>query len=346
MERDVELYYWLKLVRAFESRVAALNAQNRIQGGVYSGRGQEAIAVGITHSLMREEMLFPLHRDLGAFLVKGVPARALMAQLYGKREGLSRGKESFLHGGSLEHGVYGATSMLGSTLPVACGVALERKLRGKKEAAVALFGEGASSRGDVHEAMNFAAIHRLPVLFVCENNRYAYSTPNAAQFALENLSDRAQAYGMAGALCDGNDLHAVLAAAAKALNRARGGGGPTLLECKTYRLEGHSAHDRASYQESAERLEWEARDPIVRWERFLALRGFDLAQLGAELDARISGELADAVAYAESCAEPAPEEALEDLYATQTGGVPRIFAHRAAEAEERRAAEAQPTTLH
>ncbi len=326
MERDLELYYWLLLVRHFERRVERLHAKNQIVGSVYSGLGQEAIVVGCTYGLAREDVIFPLHRDLGAVLVKGVPQRLLMAQLLGKETGLSRGKEGFLHAGDLEQGVFGATSMLASTLPVACGFAFKFKVRRESRVAVAFFGEGASSRGDFHEAANFAGIHKLPVIFVCENNRYAYSTPLSATMAIDDLADRAAGYGFQGLTCNGNDLQDVLEHMERSLQRARDGAGPTLLECKTYRRLGHSDHDRASYRIKEEVPHWESRDPIRLWESYLQIKGYDLPKEKAALEERIKGEIDDAVRFAEECPEPKPEEALADLYATWTPGTPSIVA--------------------
>ncbi|MGC4119725.1 MAG: thiamine pyrophosphate-dependent dehydrogenase E1 component subunit alpha [Myxococcales bacterium] len=324
MDRDLELYYWLKLTREFEYRVSRLHAQNKISGGVYSGFGQEAVVVGTTWPLEKGDVIFPLHRDLGALLVKGVPPGVVMAQLYGKATGLARGKDSGLHGGSLEHGVFGSTSMLASSLPVAAGFALKFKLKHETKACVAYFGEGAGSRGDFHEAANFAGIHKLPVVFVCENNQYAYSTPLTATMAIDNVADRAQAYGFKGMVVDGNDLFAVLEATQKALGRARAGEGPTLIECKTYRMQGHSPHDRAAYRVDEERKRWEARDPLRLWESYLSVRGVDLDKARAEVEARVKQVVDDAVKFAEESPDPEAEEALTDIYATEVSGVPEI----------------------
>ncbi|MGH7837136.1 MAG: thiamine pyrophosphate-dependent dehydrogenase E1 component subunit alpha, partial [Candidatus Binataceae bacterium] len=173
IEFELHLYFQMKLIRAFEERVSRLHRQNKILGGVYSGAGQEAIVTGICAPLQEGDVVAPLHRDLGVFLMRGVEPGRLMAQLMGKESGLARGKDSFLHGGDLEHGIFGSTSMLGSSLPIAVGAALKFQIKREKHIAVAFFGEGAASRGDVHEAMNFAGVRKLPVLFVCENNRFA-----------------------------------------------------------------------------------------------------------------------------------------------------------------------------
>src|ERR1700749_4762795 len=198
VEYELQLYSWVKLIRGFEDRVSRLHRQNKILGGVYSGAGQEAIVTGICAPLQPGDFVAPLHRDLGVFIVRGVDPGRLMAQLMGKEHGLSRGKDSFLHGGDMEHFIFGSTSMLGSSLPVAVGAGLKFQMKKEKHVAVAFFGEGASSRGDVHEAMNFAGVRKLPVIFVCENNRYAYSTPLEKQMAIEDVASRGEAYGFKG----------------------------------------------------------------------------------------------------------------------------------------------------
>jgi pyruvate dehydrogenase E1 component alpha subunit len=318
--RDRELYYQLLLVRGFEERVSLLDRGGKLAGGVYSGRGQEAIPVGFCSVLRADDWIFPLHRDMGAFLAKGADPNRLMAQIFGKRDGFSKGKDSFLHGGDLSKGIFGATSMLGATLPVAVGTAHAFRLRREDRVAMAFFGEGASSRGDVHEAMNFAGVHRLPVVFVCENNFYAYSTPNELQFAVEHVSDRAAGYGFRGEACSGNDLLEVLRAAGKAVERARAGEGPTLVECKTYRYHGHSEHDRASYRSDDELSTWESRDPVELWELYLAHRKHDVEALRKETLARVSAVVEEALAFAEASPLPEGPEAMEDLYATPVPG--------------------------
>ena len=315
VEYELQLYYWMKLIRAFEERVSRLHRQNKILGGVYSGAGQEAVVTGVCAPLRPGDFVAPLHRDLGVFLVRGVDPGRLMAQLMGKETGLSRGKDSFLHGGDLEHGVFGSTSMLGSSLPVAAGAALKFQIKKEPQVAVAFFGEGASSRGDVHEAMNFAGVRKLPVVFVCENNRYAYSTPLEKQMAIENVADRAPAYGFKGHVVSGNDLLAVVQLAEKVVRRVRAGGGPELIECQTYRYRGHSEHDAALYRDKEELLEWQSRDPIPRYEFYLEKKGHDVKRIREEIDERTRTVVQQAVEFAEQSPPPAAGEALEDLYA-------------------------------
>lgn len=314
--KERELYFQLCLIREFEDRVSALDKQGRIQGGVYSGKGQEAVTVGVCHDLRPDDWIFPLHRDLGAFLVKGADPNRLMAQILGRKDGFSRGKDSFLHGGDLGRGIFGATSMLGSTLPVAVGTAYKFRLRKEDRVAIAFFGEGASSRGDVHEAMNFAGVHGLPVVFVCENNFYAYSTPTVLQFAVEDVAARAAGYGFKGDVCSGNDLHAVMKAANRAIHKARSGEGPTLLECKTYRYHGHSEHDGAAYRTEEELVTWESRDPVEQWEIYLGKRKYDIESIRTETRQRVKKIVDAALAYAEASPLPDGPEAMEDLYAT------------------------------
>jgi pyruvate dehydrogenase E1 component alpha subunit len=314
-EEDLQLYYLMKLTREFEDRVSKLHRQGKILGGVYSGMGQEAIVVGVCFGLKKEDLIAPIHRDMGAFLVKGVDPKALMAQLFGKKTGLSRGKDSFLHAGDLERGIFGSTSMLASSLPVATGAALKFKIKKEPHVAVAFFGEGASSRGDFHEALNFAGVRKLPVIYVCENNFYAYSTPVNLQMAVEDVAIRAEGYGFKGAVCSGNDLHAVMKTAQAAIERARKGEGPTLIECKTYRYHGHSEHDQPWYRPQEELIEWESRDPIPRFEIYLEKKGVNPDKLKEETEKKVKQVVDEAVAFAEESPFPDGKEAMEDLYA-------------------------------
>ncbi len=315
----LKLLYHLRLSRAFEERLSVLHRQGKVIGGIFSGIGQEAITVGTCYGLRREDYICPLHRDLGALLVKGVPPKILMAQVFGKRTGLSRGKDSYLHSGDTALGVFGNTSMLGSNLPVACGLAYGFKMRRQDHVAVAFFGEGAANVGDVHEAMNFAATHKLAVLFVCENNLYAYSTPFEKAFAISEVSTRAQAYGFPGVDVYGNDLLRVYGVIQEAIGRARRGEGPTLVECKTFRWHGHSEHDKASYRTQEEFLEWKSRDPIPLYERYLDEKGLLTSEVSQRLDKQIEEEIEQAVVFAEESPWPEGPEALEDVYAPVDG---------------------------
>ena len=311
----LDIYYMMVLSRTFEERVSTLYKQGRVQAGVFSGIGQEAISVGSCYGLEDEDFVAPAHRDLAVFLVKGVPPRAIMAQLYGRVDGLSRGKDSALHAGEPELNVFGGTSMLASQLCVAVGAALTFKMRGLPHVAVCYFGEGASCRGDFHEALNFAGVHRLPVIFICENNHYAYSTPLNLQMAVDNVADRAMGYGFAGKVCSGNDVLAVWHTMREALYRARTGAGPTLVECKTYRWHGHFEGDTQTYKPKEEIEDWKKKDPIPTFRKRLVEMELLSEQDADKIDQEINEEIEEAVKFAQESPFPDPEEALEDVFA-------------------------------
>jgi TPP-dependent pyruvate/acetoin dehydrogenase alpha subunit len=314
-EQLLDMFYWLKLIRAFDERLSILVKQGRVRSGVYTGIGQEAIIVGTCFGLRKEDYVCPLHRDLGAFLMKGVDARTMMAQMFGKETGLSKGRDSALHSGVQELGIFGNTSMLGANLPVAAGLALTYRMERSDNVVIAYFGEGASNVGDFHEALNFAGVQRLPILFICENNQYAYSVPIEKSMAIDDVADRAHGYGFDGVAINGNDVLAVYQATQGALARARSGEGPTLIECKTYRWHGHSEHDKAFYRTDEELAMWKSRDPIPTFTTYLRTRGvLDDAKL-KDVETRVTATIDDAVAHASASPDPAPEEAVTDLYA-------------------------------
>lgn len=310
----LQMFYWLKLIRAFEERVSKLYRQGKLLGGVYSGIGQEALLVGSCYPLRQGDVVFPLHRDMGAFLIRGVEPKTLMAQLMGKAAGLSKGKDSYLHGSSPDDGVYGSTSMLGSSLPVAAGAALAFKLQGRDNVALSFFGEGASNRGDFHEGLNMAGLWKLPVIYICENNRYAYSTPMESQMAIDDVADRASSYGFPGVVVSGNDLNAVYRAVRKAIERAHSGDGPTLIECKTYRYHGHSEHDKATYRAEMELAEWKVKDPLVRFQSFLKELDILTDDWVEQTDKKVAASVDEAVKFAEESPYPEGPEALEDVF--------------------------------
>jgi pyruvate dehydrogenase E1 component alpha subunit len=288
--------------------------QGRVRSGVYTGIGQEAIIVGTCFGLRREDYICPLHRDLGAFLMKGVSDRTMMAQMLAKETGLSKGRDSALHSGVPELGIFGNTSMLGANLPVAAGLALSYKLEKVDNVVVAYFGEGASNVGDFHEALNIAGVMRLPVLFICENNQYAYSVPLEKSMAIDDVADRAHGYGFDGVAINGNDVLAVYQATQGALARARGGDGPTLIECKTYRWHGHSEHDKAFYRTQEEVAMWRSRDPITTFTTYLKGLNVLSDEHIAEVDARIKATIDDAIEFAMNSPDPDPAAAVTDLY--------------------------------
>jgi len=314
-DEQLEMFYWFKLIRAFDERLTILVRQGKIRSGVYSGLGQEAIVVGTCYGLRKEDYICPLHRDLGTFLVKGVDPGVMMAQMYAKVGGLSKGRDSALHSGVPELGIFGNTSMLGANLPVAAGIGLTFKMEGSDNVVIAYFGEGASNTGDFHEGLNFAGANRLPVVFICENNFYAYSVPFEKAMAIEDVADRAPAYGFEGVAINGNDVLAVFQATQGAVRRARAGDGPTLIECKTYRWHGHSEHDKAFYRSDEELAMWKSRDPLPTFTKFLQERGVLGDEQFREIDARVKDVIDRAVRFAEESPDPEPGEAVTDIYA-------------------------------
>src|ERR1043166_511 len=314
-EQLLDMFFWLKLVRAFDERLSTLVKQGKVRSGVYTGIGQEAIVVGTCFGLRKEDYICPLHRDLGSFLMKGVEARVMMAQMFAKEGGLSKGRDSALHSGVPELGIFGNTSMLGANLPVAAGLALTFKIEKTDNVVVAYFGEGASNTGDFHEALNFAGVQRLPVVFICENNQYAYSVPIEKSMAIDDVADRAHGYGFDGVAINGNDVLAVYQATQGALARARAGDGPTLIESKPSRWHGHSEHDKAFYRTNEELAMWKSRDPIPTFTTYLKGLHVLVDEKLAEIEARVTSTIDDAVEFASSAPDPDPGEAVTDLYA-------------------------------
>src|SRR3954462_4155473 len=314
-EQLLEMFYWLKLIRAFDLRLSTLVKQGKVRSGVYTGIGQEAIIVGTCFGLRKEDFICPLHRDLGAFLMKGVDARTMMSQMFAKMTGLSKGRDSALHSGVNELGIFGNTSMLGANLPVAAGIGFTFKMEKSDNVVIAYFGEGASNVGDFHEARNFPGVHQLPIVFICENNQYAYSVPLEKTMAIDDVAIRAEGYGFEGIAINGNDVLAVYQAMRGALARARGGDGPTLIECKTYRWHGHSEHDKAFYRTDEELAMWKSRDPIPTFTTYLLARHVLGDAKLKEIEDRAAQAIADAVEFAANAPDPVAADAVADLYA-------------------------------
>src|SRR5215467_7418064 len=316
----LDMFYYMKLTRELEFRIERkLYRQGKIVGGVYVGRGQEAIAVGSCVDLRPDDVVCPSHRDMGAYLIRGMSLRTILAQYMARKTGATRGKDGNMHMGDLSKGLIAFVSMLGDNVPVATGIALSFKMRGQDRVALCFFGDGATSHGDRHEGINMAAVFKVPVVFICNNNQYAYSTPLERQMAVDNVADRAEAYGLPGEIVDGNDILAVWDASTRAIERARAGHGPTVIECKTFRMTGHSAHDDAGYVPPELFAFWEERDPIARFERFLTERGLTTKSAIDQLQTRINQEIDDAIQAAEKDPFPEPEECLKDVYYEEDG---------------------------
>jgi len=310
-----KLLYYMKLVREIEYRIErVLYRQGKIVGGVYVGRGQEAISVG-TGALMREnDVVAPTHRDMGVFLLRGVSARRIIAQYMGRKTGVTAGKDGNMHMGDLKHNIIAFVSHLGDNVPVAAGAALAFKMRGEDRVAFCYNGEGATSRGDWHEGINFAAVRKLPVVFFINNNQYAYSTPVSLQMPVKNVADRAPAYGIPGEVIDGNDALAVYRSAERAVDWARSGKGPYMVEYKTFRMTGHSAHDDAGYVPPEFFEEWKKKDPIERLATHMVGAGEISNEELSRMSAEITAIVDDAVDWAEKSPYPDPEDCLKNVY--------------------------------
>jgi len=270
-KKAVQIYKDLLLPRLIEERMLTLLRQNKISKW-FSGMGQEAISVGATHSLKDDDYILPMHRNLGVFTTRGVPLYTLFTQLFGKRDGFTGGRDRSFHFGTTDYRIFGMISHLGSTMPVADGIALAAKLRNQDRVALSFCGDGATSEGDFHEALNLAAVWRLPVIFMIENNGYGLSTPSSEQFACENIADRAVGYGMESMIIDGNNFFEVLEAVSKARKLALSGK-PVLIEAKTFRMRGHEEASGTFYVPDELFEEWSEKDPIKRYEEWLISEG-------------------------------------------------------------------------
>ena len=315
----LDFYYYLKLNRLVEERLSALYRQGRVQGGLYSSKGQEAISVGSAFALAPQDVLAPMIRNLGAMLVRGVKPVEFFLQYMQKEGSPCKGRDTSLHFGGIDRGFVPPISPLGTLVPVLAGVALAGRMLRKNLVAMTYIGDGATSTGDFHEGLSLASVKRLPLVVLIENNRWAYSTPVASQSLLADLADKARAYGIPQGVVDGNDVLAVHEATSRAVDLARRGQGPVLLEAKTMRMRGHSEHDDAWYVPEEERQFWEKRDPILLYEKQLLASGVagkaDLSRIESECTARIDADLA----IAEAAVSPRPESCVEDVYAPGSG---------------------------
>jgi len=300
-------------IRHFEERAIQLFMAQEMPGFLHSYLGQEAVAAGVCETLEQHDAITSTHRGHGHVIAKGLRLDRMMAELFGKRTGYCKGKGGSMHIADFSCGVLGANGIVGGGIAIATGAALASKLSGANRVAVAFFGDGAMNQGSFHEAANMAAIWQLPVVFVCENNLYAVSTHQTRHTRLTDLSERAKAYGFPGRSVDGNDPIAVYEAASEAVERARRGEGPTLLECKTYKWMGHYIGDPGAYRPPAEVEQWKAKDPLPRFEAYLTGSGALSREELAGVHDAVRQELEAAVEFARQSPSPSAEEAMEDL---------------------------------
>ncbi|HZS60723.1 MAG TPA: thiamine pyrophosphate-dependent dehydrogenase E1 component subunit alpha [Gemmatimonadaceae bacterium] len=324
--QKLELYYYMRLTRSLEERLVNLYRQTKVVGGLFRSLGQEADAVGSAYALDRKQgdILSPLIRNLGSMLVQGAEPLEIIRQYMAKGDSPTRGRELNIHYGDLVRGFVGQISQLGDMVPVMAGVTLSFKMRGQDRVGLVYVGDGATSTGAFHEGINFAAVQQCPLVVIVENNGYAYSTPLSKQTAARDLKDKAIGYGIPGEQADGNDVLATYAVTKRAVDRARKGGGPTLIELITYRRKGHAEHDNQSYVPPGEIERWEkANDPIDRYVAVLTGEGVTDAELHA-IDERIRKEIDEATDQADASPMPEPTDALVGVYA-EPGVIPPLW---------------------
>lgn len=312
----VEMYRWMLLTRTYEDRAQELWSKGLVVELLHGSQGQEAVGVGACYALHQDDVVLPSLRTRAAFLVRGIPVRQFLAGMLGKATGAANGKATAHHMGRKQGGVLLGSAIVGASIPVATGAALAFKMRGEDRVSVCFFGDGAAQRGDFHEALNFAGVMRLPVIYIIENNLYAEFTPIAKHFAGQNLSCRAEGYGFPGLTVDGNDVLVVYDAVAEAAARARAGGGATLIECMTYRQRGHSSsHSPTEGRDQAEVDAWLKRDPIDLFRVELQKRGVLKPGALESIQASVDSEIDEAVQFAVDSPLPDPAELYRDVYA-------------------------------
>jgi TPP-dependent pyruvate/acetoin dehydrogenase alpha subunit len=311
----LDLYYYMRLNREVEDTMTRLFRQNKIVGGLYSSLGQEAISVGTAYALEKRDWLAPMIRNIGALLVKGVPPRDIFTQHMAKFTSPTKGKDGTSHFGDLDNlHIVSPISMLGDLIPVMTGVAMAGRYLGQKIVAMTWIGDGGSSTGVFHEGLNLAASQKAALVLVLENNLWAYSTPVRRQVPIENLADRAKAYGVTSYIVDGNDVVAVYTTAKEAVERARAGEGPILIEAKTFRRRGHAQHDPAEYVPAEQRAFWEKRDPIALYEKFLFEKKLLDAKGKQEIESKLTALLEKEREFAENSPLPPSETADQGVY--------------------------------
>jgi TPP-dependent pyruvate/acetoin dehydrogenase alpha subunit len=309
------IYRNMMVTRGIEERGHILYKQGKIPGSFYTGRGNEASSVGVATAMGSEDVGTPLHRDMGVHVTRGVEPWRIFAQYMGRQDGPTRGRDGNVHMADAQLGLIAMVSHLPAMLPVAVGCALAFRIRQERRVAVAWYGEGASARGDAHEGMNLAGVRRLPVVFICDNNQWAYSTPTHLEYACETLADRAAAYGFEGVVVDGTDVLAVYRETKRAIEKARDGGGPTLVESMTLRMEGHAVHDDAFYVPKELFEEWAKRDPIERFRYWLRENAEMTDEEEDEVAATVKRILNQAIERAEQSPLPEPSTVADRVFA-------------------------------
>jgi len=321
-EARVEMLETMRRIRAFESEVQNRFADAEIPGFVHLYIGQEAIAAGVCQALEERDYLTSTHRGHGHCVARGLDTRKMMAELYGKETGYCNGKGGSMHIADVDAGMLGANGIVAGGIPIATGAALSAKMRGTDEVAAAFFGDGALSEGAFHESFNQAAIWDLPLVGIIENNQYGEMSGLEDQHppaTIDDLTRYGESYGVARSRVDGMDVEAVYAAAVEAVERARNGGGPTLIECVAYRFEGHHEGDSEFYRDDEELAEWEAKDPLRTYPERLVDEGVITGAEYEEMEAAVESEIREAVEFARESPLPDPEQAYEGLHSRGGG---------------------------
>ena len=315
-EKQLDMLRTMQTIRRFEERASDDFQVGLIFGVVHCYIGQEAIAVGVCANLDRDDKIVSNHRGHGHCIAKGADLNRMMAELYGKRTGYCKGKGGSMHIADFSIGILGANGIVAGGIPIATGAGLAGQLDGKGRVAVSFFGDGASNAGPFHESINIAALWKLPMLYVCENNLYGVNTPASEAVSVNDVAERAAAYGIPGVVVDGNDVSAVHEVAEAAVKRARAGEGPTLIECKTYRWRGHTEIKRAPDPRPSDEIEaWKGKDPIDRLVKKLQMDGCLTLESWKKMDDEILQTIEEAVTYAKESPLPDPDELLEDALA-------------------------------
>jgi pyruvate dehydrogenase E1 component alpha subunit len=319
-EKLIGMYTRMLTIRRFEEKAKEMFLAAQIPGFVHSYMGEEAVAVGVCSALRTNDYITSTHRGHGHLIAKGANLKRMMAELYGKETGYNKGKGGSMHIADFAVGILGANGIVGGGLPIAAGAGLSAKLRHTDQVTVCFFGDGASNQGTFHESVNLSSVWKLPVIYVCENNMYGEFTPAADVVSVKDVADRAAGYAIPGVTVDGQDVIAVHEAAQEAVKRARAGAGPSLVECKTYRFEGHALGEEAfigtrTYRPATEVEEWKTqRDPIRLFEGKLLAQGVLTLAQATQIDDEVKAKVEEALAFAKESPLPKPEEALEDVY--------------------------------
>ena len=320
-EKLIQMYETMLKIRIFEEKIRFLFLEGKMPGTIHQYIGMEACATGVCTALKKDDMIASSHRPHGHAIARGIPTKDIMAELYGKTTGCCKGKGGSMHIGDIEKGMLPAIAIVGGNIPIVMGMAMAFKLKNEPRVAVSFFGDGSTNEGAFHEGLNMAAVYNLPAVFVCENNKYAASTNIGRTLKIENIADRASSYGMGAAIADGMDVLDVYSKAKKAIDNARSGKGPTLLELKTFRLCGHSRRDPANYIPKEEKDYWLKKDPIVSFEKVLKKENIIDDTMIEELKKRVESGIDAAIEYGQNSPDPKPEDTLNDLYITME--VPR-----------------------